>query len=318
MKKILSFLFILILSSSPVLADNDPFSSPTVVYVIASGSNLNHVREVVDNTVRLSAKVPIRSFTLVQKLSEISATATDDKESSIKSYDSAISPIKQLGLEETSTDSSLTTVKELRLSYSPTWIVKANGREYVYEGYQDISKFFTRDGIFLNKIEGTSETENLGNIALHEKRSTSINFPLTSEKQTTENLNIGIIFKPGANDPYPDLDDKVENFIALPKCITAKTELDEVFHDTPGSESLDTIIYDPRIMKEQKLASSQKVATIPWDPNYDTSAGHESADAKLQDLARVLNPRCLPARFSFTYSGSKRYQKIQYGDKAWE
>ena len=39
--------------------------------------------------------------------------------------------------------------QKLDLRYSPTWIVRHMGKDYVYEGYHDPSRWFDRDGQFL-------------------------------------------------------------------------------------------------------------------------------------------------------------------------
>jgi hypothetical protein len=153
-------------------------------------------------------------------------------------------------------------------------------------------------------------------IASHKRQASSYTF-----QRGNNNPNspvIGYLFKPGENDPYKGIDDKILVYHGLPLCDESKVGLDEVFHHSEGSEAIDFIVYDYRDPKQAKLAASQKRTTIPWDPNYDPSAGHMTVDAKLQDLARVMAPECLPTSFKYIYSGSKRYREAKTGTKAWE
>lgn len=157
-----------------------------------------------------------------------------------------------------------------------------------------------------------SDTE----IASHKRQASSHSFQKESPGEGS--TFVGYLFKPGDNDPYKDLDDKILIYNGLPKCEESKVILDEVFQHSEGSEAIDFIVYDYKDSAQAKLASTGKRVTIPWDPNYDTGAGHMTVDAKMQDLARVMNPGCLPTSFRYIYSGSKRYLEAKTGKKAWE
>ncbi len=94
--------------------------------------------------------------------------------------------------------------------------------------------------------------------------------------------------------------------------------MDEVFHHTEGSEALDLTIYNSDEDGQVDQAKKVRTAKVSWDPTYDISAGYDNVDAKMQDLARAMNPICLPARYRFVYVGSQRYREVRYGDKAWD
>jgi len=157
-------------------------------------------------------------------------------------------------------------------------------------------------------------------IASHKRKSSHVSFQSgsSSPEDFQKNPVIGYLFKPGANDPYKGIDDQILLYQSLPKCTEGKVELDEVFHHSEGSEAIDFIVYDYKDSSQANKANSQSRVTIPWDPHYDPSAGHMTIDAKMQDLARVMAPECLPSSFRYIYSGSKRYREAKTGEKAWE
>lgn len=162
--------------------------------------------------------------------------------------------------------------------------------------------------------------EDTAEIASHKRKSSHVNFQKNKDASSdfSKATIIGYLFKPGANDPYRGIDDQILNYQGLSKCTESKVILDEVFHHTEGSEAIDFILYDYKDSSQVSKTKGQKRAIIPWDPNYDPGAGHMTVDARLQDLARTMNPQCLPSSFRFIYSGSKRYLETKTGDKAWE
>lgn len=171
--------------------------------------------------------------------------------------------------------------------------------------------------------------ENVAPVAAHERRVSSHVFPKSGATLSSNSLDSKgsqnvlsqvisyVVFTP--SDPETYEKDKAAILYSMPdKCTESKVVMDEVFHHTEGSEKLDLLIYDMRDPEQVRKAKNFNTATTPWDPTYDMSAGYETIDAKMQDLARVMAPNCLPARYRFVYVGSKRYNEIRYGDKAWE
>ena len=153
-------------------------------------------------------------------------------------------------------------------------------------------------------------------IASHKRKSSPVSF----QKANAENKStvIGYIFRPGDHDPYKGMDDKILIYNGLPECKESKVDLEEVFQHSEGSEAIDFILYDYKSSAQSKKAQDQSRVTVPWDPSYDPSAGYMTVDAKMQDLARVMAPECLPTSFRYIYVGSKRYREAKTGDKAWE
>ncbi len=168
--------------------------------------------------------------------------------------------------------------------------------------------------------------ENSAPVAQHNKKRSSVTFPVSSEtplknknpESGLQEMVMGVFFVPLGTTEEQKIDKEALGYNAIERCSKSSVELDEVYHDTPGSEALNLVIYDPRYSSENRKAGKYDGVAVPWDPLYDVSAGSLTVDAQMQDLARVLAPDCLPARFRFVYIGSKRYQEIRYGEKAWE
>lgn len=169
------------------------------------------------------------------------------------------------------------------------------------------------------------------NIAMHKRKVSSHNFSISSPASNSiisfDDVKIKnpfskkmaiIVFAP----KDPGLSKQIEKSLlySIPNlCSESRVVLDEVYHHTEGSEKLDLLIYNPSDSAQAKKAREMRnIPLAPWDPTYDPSAGYDSVDAKIQDLARVMNPSCLPARIKFIYVGSKRYKETRYGEKVWE
>ena len=181
--------------------------------------------------------------------------------------------------------------------------------------------------LFLNLVLDVNAqdliNQNTAPIALHEKKTSAVSFPVESKvsgQKPEEVLSSKVAYITFV--PKDEIDskefEKALRYYIPSKCTESKLVMEEVYHDTEGSEKLDIVIFDGRDSEQKRKASQVKTPTVPWDPTYDTTAGYETIDAKLQDLARALNPECLPAKFHFLYVGSKRYNEIRYGDKVWE
>ena len=179
---------------------------------------------------------------------------------------------------------------------------------------------------FSSSAEGVDYLfENTAPIASHNRKKSAVVFPRSSSQIYNEdahdsyvdNTVMGILYMPFSSEDE-SIDKEALNYISIEPCKESEVKLDEVYHHTPGSEALDVLVYDPRFRSELRNAQRYSGVSVPWDPLYGASLGSETIDARMQDLARVLNPDCLPARFRFVYIGSKRYQEIRYGKKAWE
>lgn len=171
--------------------------------------------------------------------------------------------------------------------------------------------------------------ESTAPVEVHEKKTSSVSFPKNiyiPSKPNSEDQEAGnelssstsyMLFVPRdeINDPSFK---KALVYELPPTCREAKTEMNEVFHHTEGTENLDILVYNSSdVSQADKIKKYDKVS-VPWDPSYDPTEGQETKDARFQDLIRVLNPECLPARYRFVYVGSKRYNEIRYGLKAFE
>ncbi|HMO16597.1 MAG TPA: hypothetical protein PKA63_02215 [Oligoflexia bacterium] len=188
-----------------------------------------------------------------------------------------------------------------------------------------LSALFTFTAFSLSNVQAQDYLfESTAPVASHKRKSSGVNFP-TSEilsknptEQDFKKLTLSILYQPSVMDELSKVDKEALQYEALDSCKKDEVELDEVFHHTEGSEAIDILVYDPRYKEEINNAKKFKGVSVPWDPLYDPSMGSDTVDARMQDLARAMNPECLPARFRFVYLGSKRYQEIRYGKKAWE
>lgn len=173
---------------------------------------------------------------------------------------------------------------------------------------------------------------NTAPVAVHKKRTSRHTFPrspaipssaskkITMEESMSlyESLSFAIVFHARISENEAEIDKEALAYHAIDSCKESKIELDEVFHHTDGSEAFDILIYDPRFTEQRQQAAKYKNVKVAWDPLYDMSMNSDTVDAHFQEMARVMTPDCLPARFRFLYIGSKRYQEIRYGQKAWE
>jgi len=58
--------------------------------------------------------------------------------------------IKEMGFKSPSQENADEIIARLGVKYSPVWIVRYDGKDYVYEGNYNPSRLFTRDGKFLD------------------------------------------------------------------------------------------------------------------------------------------------------------------------
>ncbi len=170
MKKefIVIFFTVLFFSGTVSAVDQDffakdkksPFYVSPVVSVIISGTDQRHMSEVLSHAVRLSRKVPVRNVLVFHKgqgierlshLPEMESESTEMLEKlQIKLPENPYRAyFQELGLYSTGLKSPETILKRLKISYSPTWVVRYEGKDYIYEGYTEINRFFSNDGSFL-------------------------------------------------------------------------------------------------------------------------------------------------------------------------
>ena len=159
-KNFFLFLICILFVSNPFVYSEETlserYSVKPLVSLILSGENSVHALEVLEKAKNLSKKVKIVNVLLVASTEKTSKIA-----SSLDGEADELNPIKasseELAFKEVFDSLKLTNSEisvqssvflRLRLSYSPTWIVRHQGKDYVYEGFQDISNYFTSDGNF--------------------------------------------------------------------------------------------------------------------------------------------------------------------------
>jgi hypothetical protein len=139
--------------------DSEFYVSP-VVNVVISGDNYRHVEEVLEHATMLSKKVPVRNIVIVHKLKGIehltqNIDLADDENKRVygtpgKNTQNPFSAyLKELKLTEFEVKPAQEIINRLGIKSSPTWIIRFEGKEYIYEGYTNISTMFTRDGSFM-------------------------------------------------------------------------------------------------------------------------------------------------------------------------
>lgn len=149
-------IFSAVLFSNTVYSQTD--TPRAVVSVIVDGKNLNHVREVVGEAKKLSRKVPIRNLLLIQKMPDVGAMTKDSTKISpelqqraqknMQEMQMTMEEVRVLNLERSEGKYDLSLLEKLRITNSPTWVVRYKGRNYIYEGYTSIDRYFTNNGDF--------------------------------------------------------------------------------------------------------------------------------------------------------------------------
>lgn len=148
------FLFLCLVSAWAQSAD---IEVKPLVSLIVSGEDMPRAMEALDKARQLSRKVKVVNVMLVVKgdkaISMVSdLTADRSGADKVPLNSTASSGLKaamdELGLVSSDGSMESQVFSRLRLSYSPTWIVRHEGKDYVFEGYSDISRYFTGDGQF--------------------------------------------------------------------------------------------------------------------------------------------------------------------------
>lgn len=103
----------------------------------------------------------------------------------------------------------------------------------------------------------------------------------------------------------------------LPDCLKPEVRLREVFYDTPGSETLDVIFFNPDDAEQRKKANQSKGNVVPYQAVLFLDRNEPEVD-DWQLFARRAEIRCLPTHFRFRYVGSKRYMEHREGERAFD
>ncbi len=151
--------FILLFYCSNVFAESAGVKP--VVSVIINADNSKHAFETLNAVVNLSKKVKVTNIVMAVKkdrLYDFAPVLTSiygempekflkkpRQEMLSQSYEKYFDSLNLYG-STIKFDPVL--ISRLSLTYSPTWVVRYRGKDYIFEGYGDISKYFTRDGSF--------------------------------------------------------------------------------------------------------------------------------------------------------------------------
>ena len=151
-------------------------------------------------------------------------------------------------------------------------------------------------------------------IAEHNRRTSS--HQLLPQNSKEQELAWAISFRASIFEPPDENQRAALNYRHIPLCSEARTDVEPVYQDTPGSEYLDLVIYSAEDSVQNSQAQAHQGKTLAYDPLLKPDPRTGRVDP-LQEFGRMLNPECLPMRFRFVYVGSKRYQEIRYGEDVW-
>lgn len=133
-------------------------TSLAVVSLIVDGKDLRHLNEVINEAKALSRKVPIRNLLLIEQMPDLSQMSNDSVKNSpaeqkkiqlsTQHMQAGMESVRALNLEQSEGKTDLSLLDKLRITNSPTWIVRHKGRNYIYEGLPSIDRYFTANGNF--------------------------------------------------------------------------------------------------------------------------------------------------------------------------
>ena len=103
----------------------------------------------------------------------------------------------------------------------------------------------------------------------------------------------------------------------LPDCLKPEVRLKETFFDSPGSETLDVIYFNPDDPSQRTKANKSTGNVVPYQASLFLDKDAPEVD-DWQLFARRAGIRCLPTHFRFRYIGSKRYMEHREGDRAFD
>ncbi|HMO16596.1 MAG TPA: hypothetical protein PKA63_02210 [Oligoflexia bacterium] len=147
---------------------DSPFKVSPVVSVVISGTNDSHIKEVLSSAVSLSRKVPVRNVVIIANAEDMQRFSAHQEEafrtgelSVTKEQQEMLEKLKvqipknpflgyfrDLKLMPSGFKSGDKLKERLRISHSPTWVVRFEGKDYIYEGYPNIARMFDAKGGF--------------------------------------------------------------------------------------------------------------------------------------------------------------------------
>lgn len=123
----------------------------SVLNVIVSGTDTNHLEETFRELQRMKKRGILIGDVAVVGASTDPSTgpATQSREKMAQS--SRIKElIRDIGLGDAQVTDVSTVAQQMDVSFSPTWVVRYQGRNFVYEGLTSPAKLFTANGVFLD------------------------------------------------------------------------------------------------------------------------------------------------------------------------
>lgn len=155
MKKLLIVFSLLTIPLNYSHADDNP---QAVVSLIVDGKDLGHLNEVINEAKSLSRRVPIRNLLLIEQMPDLMKLTNDSIKSnpsdqqkiqeSTQHMQAGMEAVRILNLEKSEGKSDLSLLDTLRITNSPTWIVRYKGLNYIYEGMPSIERYFSPKGEF--------------------------------------------------------------------------------------------------------------------------------------------------------------------------
>lgn len=144
--------------------DNRP---PAVVSLVVSGESQQHVAEQLERLLRLKTQRNVKigevlitgtmGFPAPVRYRADNGKSAPDRISMTQSEVgvATVGPVyrylEKIGLPRYRPFEAQKIIERLKLQYSPTWIVRHLGRDYVFEGFEDPSAFFNRQGEFIRE-----------------------------------------------------------------------------------------------------------------------------------------------------------------------
>ncbi len=218
-------------------------------------------------------------------------------------------------------------LNRLKISYSPAWIVRYHGDDYVFEGTSAPLNLFPGNGKFLAPTVSHSEKEprparlqfaladpdaavvhrsvrSSGN-ALPKATPGVVNNDWTKETRIISLLVDDAALPPGAG-----------TYDVLEPCQQSKVVRDRVYHHTMGSNAIDITYYDSEDKIQRERADRWPGVAVPYIPTAFINPFY--VYDRIQSFARTLKIRCTPTRFRFVNVGRDRFMETKEGPAAWQ
>ncbi len=222
--------------------------------------------------------------------------------------------LKALGLKNFKLINAEKIKSDLRVEFSPVWIISWKAREYLYEGLAKPGLLFAENGIYKGQNANVSTKRRSTNNRLKSRISLSElkrRLKTSAPDGSPENAGIPIIARVfySENAGVSVADD------ALPDCQKSSLRNMEVLPDDKGLEDIDLIAYRYDSFAQKNLARSLPQA-YPYIPG-DLSNPYREKNNQTQDVLRILGLRCLPTAVQHVTRGTKHYIQYREGAKAW-